>query len=110
MSNTKFLVVEDLDGDISTDMVAFINARNNGRADLRGVYVDLQDGATYRELREAYRGYSPIKGYGSLRDKDGVEYWILPFASSDELPNIDNAQILNKAEYLSFGWTVEEVI
>ena len=109
MSNTKFLIVQDLDGALNSEMIAFINARNNARADLKGIYVDLQDGATYRELREAYIGYSPIKGYGTLRDKDSVEHWVLPFSGADELPSVDNAEILSREEYILIEWDSEEI-
>jgi len=109
MSNTKFLIVQDLDGALSLDMIAFINARNNARADLKGIYVNLQGGATYRELREAYITYSPIKGFGTLRLKDTVEHWVLPFSGSDELPSVDNAEILNREEYLLIEWDIEEI-
>ena len=109
MSNTKFLIVQDLDGALSLDMIAFINARNNARADLKGIYVNLQEGATYRELREAYITYSPIKGFGTLRLKDTAEHWVLPFSGSDELPSVDNAEILNREEYLLIEWDIEEI-
>ena len=109
MSNTKFLIVQDLNGALSSDMIAFINARNNARADLKGIYVDLQEGTTYRELREAYIGYSPIKGYGTLKDKDSVEHWVLPFSGSENLPDVDNAEILNREQYLLIKWDIEEI-
>ena len=109
MSNTKFLIVQDLNGALNLEMIAFINARNNARADLKGIYVDLQEGATYSELREAYIGYSPIKGYGTLKDKDSVEYWVLPFEGAESLPSVDNAEILNREEYLLIEWDSEEI-
>ena len=109
MSNTKFLIVQDLDGALNSEMIAFINARNNARADLKGIYTDLQEGATYREQRLAYKGYSPIKGYGTLRKKDSVEYWVLPFEGADELPSVDNAEILNREQYILIEWDSEEI-
>tara|TARA_R110000744_G_scaffold377299_1_gene492171 strand:+ start:821 stop:1153 length:333 start_codon:yes stop_codon:yes gene_type:complete len=109
MNKTKFLIVQDLNGALSSEMIAFINARNNSRADLKGVYVDLKERVTYRDLRDAYIGYSPIKGFGTLRLKDTVQYWILPFEGANKLPIIDNAEILSREDYLLIKWDIEEI-
>jgi len=109
---TVFLVVSDLTGLLSSDIIALSNARNNARADLKGVYVNLEEGATYADLRTSYKDlYSPMKGYGSLRMKDGNEYWALPFTASAEMtvPDPLYAIVLDRAGYLSFGWDIEEI-
>jgi len=33
----------------------------------------------------------------------------LPFSGSDELPSVDNAEILNREEYLLIEWDIEEI-
>ncbi len=106
-----FLIVSNMEGVISDSIIDAVNTRNSSRNDLNPVYVPLEYGATYAELKTAYEGYTPLKGAGYNRTKDGIEYWILPFKSSSDMeaPNPNDAIVTNSEGLNSFGWDVEEL-
>ena len=100
-----------MEGVISDSIIDAVNARNSSRKDLNPIYTPLPYGTTYAELKAAYEGYSPLKGSGYNRTKQGVEYWVLPFKSSDDMetPNPSDAIVTNSEGLNSFGWDVEEL-
>lgn len=110
MSNiTVYLVVHDMSGGMSDLILQMINYRNSRTKGLID-YVLFESGTTYQELRDRYETYKPIKGAGSSRFKDGVEYWVLPFWTSEGMPDPNPlyAVTLSKDELINFGWDIEE--
>tara|TARA_R110000751_G_scaffold213918_2_gene317459 strand:- start:275 stop:607 length:333 start_codon:yes stop_codon:yes gene_type:complete len=110
MSNTIYLVVNNLKGVFDDETISLINQRNVAK--VKG-FIPFETGLTYEKLRDDYKNlYHPRKGYGYPRIKNGDEYWVFPFEAfeSPNPPDTENAVVLTSEELNAFDWDVIEEI
>jgi hypothetical protein len=103
MSKTVYLVVEDLSTVVDGAIIELFNSRHVGLG-------SLSEGATYADMKALKESLVPIKGAGSIKLKDGAEYWVLPFynAGGDVTLLEDGVFILSATGLKDFGWDVIE--
>jgi len=95
-----FLVVEDLTGQIDDAIVHLINSRHTSE-------WALNLGATWQDLK-TMKESNPIKGAGYPMFKGGVEFWVLPFRSHENMYKPDNAEVLTREQKHNYGWDIIE--
>lgn len=101
MSQTVYLVVQDMSGVVDNAIIDLFNARHAGLG-------ELEYGSTYADMKLFKEELSPIKGAGYIRQKDGVDRWVLPFYSHPDMFVPDNAEVLSVSELKAYGWDVIE--
>lgn len=101
MSKTVYLVQDDLSTEVDAVIITLFNARHVGLG-------ELSEGATYQDMKTLKESLIPIKGAGSIKLKDGVEYWVLPFYEGGVIPPIEGVEILSSEELKAFGWDIIE--
>jgi len=103
---TLYLIVNNLNGVIDSDIIPLINARNEHLS----TFTLIQEGDIWGRLKQSFDESAQEKGRGSEieRTKGGVPYWVLPFENHPLMkqPNPNDAQVLTKNEYINFGWDV----
>ena len=100
MSNTVYLVVEDMSGVIDDAIIDLFNARHSGLG-------ELAYSSTYADMKSFKETNAPIKGAGYIRKKDGADRWVLPFYSHPDMFAPDNAEVLSISELKNYGWDPE---
>ena len=103
MSKTVYLVVQELSTVVDGAIIELFNSRHVGLG-------SLSEGATYGDMKTLKESLIPIKGAGSIKLKDGAEYWVLPFyeAGGDVTLLEEGVFILSAAELKDFGWDIVE--
>lgn len=103
MSKTVYLVVEDLSTEVDVAIIELFNSRHVGLG-------SLSEGDTYGDMKTLKESLIPIKGAGSIKFKDGAEYWVLPFYNSGgDVTILENGIFILSATGLKdFGWDVIE--
>jgi len=109
MSNTTvYLVIHDMTGVMSDTVIGMINYRCTNT---KGIdHVPFESGTSYKDLRDRYKTYKPIKGAGGDRYKNSVKHWVLPFWTAEDMPDPNPLYgvTLTSTELNAFGWDVEE--
>jgi hypothetical protein len=107
---TVYLIVNNLNGVIDSNIIPLINARNANLS----TFTPIEEGNTWGRLKQSFEESAQEKGRGSeiIRYKNTVEYWVLPFENHPlmEQPNPNDAQVLTKEGYINFGWDIIEEI
>ena len=105
MSKTVYLVQDDLSTEVDLAIIELFNSRHVGLG-------ELSEGATYQDMKTLKESLVPIKGAGSIKLKDGEEYWVLPFYESGKnvRPMSGEVLILSSSDLNSFGWDVEDIV
>jgi hypothetical protein len=108
MEETVYLIVNNLNGIIDSNIIPLINARNEHLS----TFTLIKEGDTWGRLKQSFEESAQEKGRGSeiIRYKNTVEYWVLPFENNPlmEQPNPNDAQVLTKEAYINFGWDIIE--
>jgi len=105
--NIVYLVSKNLEGVIDESIIPLINARGNcGRV--------IESGDTWGDLKEGFAERVGEAGRGELiiKEKDGEEYWVLPFESHPDMTqpeNEEDAFVLDSASLKDYGWDEEEI-
>ena len=109
MATTVYLAIHDMTGVMSDKVIGMINYRCTNT---KGIdHVPFESGTSYQDLRDRYIAYSPIKGAGGERKKDGATYWVLPFWTAVGMPDPNPLYgvTLSATELNEFGWDIEEI-
>ena len=109
MANTVYLIVKNLDGVVDDFIVPLANERNSGVSS----FTQLEVGDTWGRLKQSFEDSAAEKGRGGeiVKFKDGVQHWVLPFRAHPDMEQPaepSDAFVLDKANYMVFGWDVEE--
>lgn len=108
---TVYLIVKNENGVMDDFIIPLINERNGHLQ----TFTQVEEGDTWGRLKQSFEESAKEKGRGSeiIKEKDGVEYWVLPFTSHPlmQQPSEPNdAFVLDKESYINFGWDVIEDI
>ena len=104
--NIVYLVSKNLEGVIDESIIPLINARGNcGRV--------IESGDTWGDLKEGFAERVGEAGRGELiiKEKDGEEYWVLPFEHHPDMTQptiVEDAFVLSSQELKNYGWDVVE--
>ncbi len=109
--NTVYLIVKNENGVIDNSIIPLINERNGHLQ----TFTQVKEGDTWGRLKQSFEESAQEKGRGSeiIKEKDGVQYWVLPFRSHPlmQVPaSAEDAFVLSKGQFLNYGWDVIEDI